>query len=229
MVKLDDAIIARMEHSGHKFEILIDPDAVEKIRNGDVEVEKDLASEQVFKDARKGEKAGEDAIREVFKTDDIKKIAEEIVKKGQIQLTTEQRHKMQEMKKKMVIDIISKEGINPQTNAPNPPARIEAAMEEAKIHIDPFRPVNEQVNMVLKEIKPLIPIRMEKVKLAVRLKGDAYGKIYGEIARSGTILKEEWTKDGNWICVMEVSAGLYGEIISNLTRKAKDEIEIKKI
>jgi ribosome maturation protein SDO1 len=229
MVKLDDAIIARMEHSGHKFEILIDPDAVEKIRNGDVEVEKDLASEQVFKDARKGEKAGEDAIREVFKTDDIKKIAEEIVKKGQIQLTTEQRHKMQEMKKKMVIDIISKEGINPQTNAPNPPARIEAAMEEAKIHIDPFRPVNEQVNMVLKEIKPLIPIRMEKVKLAVRLKGDAYGKIYGEIARSGTILKDEWTKDGNWICVMEVSAGLYGEIISNLTRKAKDEIEIKKI
>ncbi|MGP6240107.1 ribosome assembly factor SBDS [Cuniculiplasma sp. SKW4] len=229
MVKLDDAIVARLEHSGHKFEILVDPDAVEKIRNGDVDIEKDLASDQVFKDARKGEKAGEESIREVFKTDDIKKIAEEIVKKGQIQLTTEQRHKMQEMKKRMVIEIISKEGINPQTNAPNPPARIEAAMEEAKIHIDPFKPVNEQVNMVLKEIKPLIPIRMEKVKLAIRLKGDAYGRIYGEIARSGTILKEEWTKDGNWICVIEVSAGLYGEIISNLSRKAKDEIEIKKI
>ena len=136
---------------------------------------------------------------------------------------------MQETKKRMVIDIISREGINPQTNAPNPPARIEAAMEEAKIHIDPFKPVNEQVNMVLKEIKPLIPIRMEKVKLAIRLKGDAYGKVYGEIARVGTITKEEWTKDGSWICILEVSGGIYGEIISNLSRKGKDEIEIKKI
>ncbi len=229
MVKLDDAIIARMEHSGHKFEILIDPEAVEKIRNGDVDVEKDLASEQVFKDARKGDKAGEETIKDVFKTTDIKKIAEEIVKKGQIQLTTEQRHKMQEAKKRAVINIISREGINPQTNAPNPPARIEAAMEEAKVHIDPFKPVNEQVNMVLKEIKPLIPIRMEKVKLAVRLSGDGYGKMYGEIVKNGTVLKEEWTKDGSWICVLEVSAGMFGEIISSLSRKGGDSIEIKKI
>ena len=229
MVKLDDAIIAKMEHSGHKFEILIDPEAVEKIRNGDVDVEKDLASEQVFKDARKGDKAGEETIKDVFKTTDIKKIAEEIVKKGQIQLTTEQRHKMQEAKKRAVINIISREGINPQTNAPNPPARIEAAMEEAKVHIDPFKPVNEQVNMVLKEIKPLIPIRMEKVKLAVRLSGDGYGKMYGEIVKNGTVLKEEWTKDGRWICVLEVSAGMFGEIISSLSRKGGDSIEIKKI
>ena len=47
---------------------------------------------------------------------------------------------------KKLINAISRESINPQTNAPNPPARIEAAMEEAKIHIDPFKPVNEQIN-----------------------------------------------------------------------------------
>ena len=229
MVKLDDAIIARYEHAGHRFEILVDPDAVEKIKSGSVDIENDLASDMVFKDAKKGDKAGEELIKEIFGTHDISHIAEEIVKNGQIQLTTDQRRKMQETKKKLIIDMIVREGINPQTNAPNPPARIEAAMAEAKIHIDPFKSVNEQVNMVLKEIKPLIPIRMEKVKLAIRIRGDAYGKIYGEISKSGQIMKEEWGKDGNWTCVLEVPAGIYGEIMGSIGRKAGDAAEIKKI
>ncbi len=229
MVKLDDAIIARYEHAGHKFEILVDPDAVERIKSGSLDIENDLASDMIFKDARKGDKAGEELVKEIFGTHDISLVVEEIVKNGQIQLTTDQRRKMQETKKKLIIDMIVREGINPQTNAPNPPARIEAAMAEAKIHIDPFKSVNEQMNMVLKEIKPLVPIRMEKVKLAIKIRGDAYGKIYGEISKSGQILKEEWGKDGNWMCVLEVPAGIYGEIMGNIGRKAGDAAEIKKV
>ncbi|MGP6293455.1 ribosome assembly factor SBDS [Caldiplasma sukawensis] len=229
MVKLDDAIIARYEHAGHKFEILVDPDAIEKIREGKLDLEKDIASETVFKDAKKGERAGEDSIKEVFKTDKLEEIVFEIVKKGQIQLTTEQRHRMQESKRKAIINIIAKEGFNPQTNAPNPPSRIEAAMEEAKVHIDPFKPINEQLNYVLKEIKPLIPIRMEKTKIAIRIEGELYGKLYGEINRLGNILKEEWSNDGKWICVLEIPSGMYGEILSEISRRAKDGIEIKKI
>lgn len=229
MVKLDDAIIARLEHAGHKFEILVDPDAVERIREGKLDMEKDLASEDIFKDAKKGDKAGEDAIKEVFKTDDLSRIVTEIIKKGQIQLTTEQKHKMVETKRKIIISTISRESINPQTNAPNPPARIEAAMEEAKIHIDPFKSVNEQINLVLKELKPIIPIRMEKVKLAIKVKGEAYGRMYGEISHEGQMIKEEWGKDGNWMCVIEVPAGLYGDVMSALGRRGKDDIEIRKI
>ncbi len=229
MVKLDDAIISRLEHAGHKFEILVDPDAVERIREGKLDMEKDLASEDIFKDAKKGDKAGEDAIKEVFKTDDLSRIVTEIIKKGQIQLTTEQKHKMVETKRKIIISTISRESINPQTNAPNPPARIEAAMEEAKIHIDPFKSVNEQINLVLKELKPIIPIRMEKVKLAIKVRGEAYGRMYGEISHEGQIIKEEWGKDGNWMCVIEVPAGLYGDVMSALGRRGKDDIEIRKI
>lgn len=229
MVKLDDSIIARLEHGGHKFEVLIDPNAVDRIKEGKIDIENDIASDQVFKDAKKGEKAGEELLEEVFKSDNIALIVTEIVKKGQIQLTTEQKHKMVEDKRKQIITTISRESINPQTNAPNPPARIEAAMEEAKIHIDPFKPVNEQINSVLKELKVIIPIRMEKVKLALRLKGEAYGRMYGDINKEGTIIKEEWGKNGNWMCVLEVPAGLYGDIISSLARKGKEDIEIKKV
>jgi ribosome maturation protein SDO1 len=227
MVSLEDAIVARLESHGHKFEVLIDPDAVDRIKEGKIDIENDIASEDVFKDARKGDKIGDEPIKEVFGTTDIEKIVTEIVLKGQIQLTTEQRHKLQEKKKRIIIDTISREGINPQTNAPNPPNRIENAMEEAKIHIDPFKSVNDQVQLVLKAIRPIIPIRMEKAKLAIKVKADAYGKLYGDIIRNGTLTKEEWAPDGSWIGVIEVPAGISGEIISHLSKKAKDEIEIK--
>lgn len=227
MVRVEDAIVAKLESHGHRFEILVDPDATERIRNGNVDIDKDLAIDQVFKDARRGEKVGEDTLMQVFRTTDLKEIVIDIVRKGQIQLTTEQRREMLERKTKQIINIISRESINPQTNLPNPPNRIAQAMEEAKVHIDPFKSVEEQLQIVLKAIRPLIPIKMEKSRIAVKLKGDSYGKLYGEIARSGYLQKEEWGRDGSWIGVLEMPAGMMSEYIEHLSRKGKDNVEVK--
>lgn len=227
MVRVEDAIVARLESHGHKFEIFVDPDATERIKEGNLDLANDVALDEIYKDARKGDKAGEDSLKEVFKTTDINQIIIEIVRKGQIQLTTEQRHQMTERKRKQVIETIARESINPQTNAPHPPNRISQAIDEAKVHIDPFKGVGEQVQTVLKAIKPLLPIRMEKTKLAVKLTGDAYGKVYGEIARGGYLVKEEWAKDGSWIGLLEVPAGMAGEIMGALSRRGQDNIEIK--
>ncbi|MEM0156921.1 MAG: ribosome assembly factor SBDS [Thermoplasmataceae archaeon] len=227
MVRVEDAIVARYESHGHKFEIFVDPDATDRIKEGKIDVENDLALDEIYKDARKGEKAGEESIKEVFKTTDVAQIAVEIIRKGQIQLTTEQRHEMLERRRKQIIDMISRESINPQTNAPHPPARISQAIDDAKIHIDPFKSAGEQLQAVLKAIKPILPIRMEKTKLAVKLTGDAYGKVYGEISRTGYLVKEEWGKDGSWIGLLEVPAGMAGEIMSQLSRKSRDNVDIR--
>ncbi len=227
MVRVEDAIVARLESHGHKFEIFVDPDATEKIKEGKLDLENDVALDEIYKDAKKGEKAGEESLKEVFKTTDISEIIIEIVRKGQIQLTTEQRHQMTERKRRQVIDTIARESINPQTNTPHPASRIAQALEETKIHIDPFKGVGEQVQIVLKAIKPLIPIRMEKTKLAVKLTGDAYGRVYGEIVRGGYLQKEEWAPDGSWIGLLEVPSGLANEIMGSLSRKGQDDIEIK--
>lgn len=227
MVQLEDAIVARLESHGHRFEILVDPDATDRIRDGKIDTGVDLALDEIYKDSKKGEKAGEESLKEVFKTTDVAQIAIEIVKKGQIQLTTEQRHQMLERKRKQIIEIISRESINPQTNAPHPPARIAQAIEDAKIHIDPFKSAGDQIQTVLKAIKPILPIRFEKTKLAVKLTGDAYGKIYGDIVRMGYLTREEWSKSGAWVGLLEVPAGMAGEIMSTLGRKGKDNIEIR--
>src|SRR5437879_2765496 len=132
--------------------------------------------------------------------------------KGESQLTTEQRREMQEQKRKQIVQYIAQNAINPQTNTPHPPQRIEIAMEEAKVHVDPFKPVEEQVKEVLDALRPLIPIRFEKARIAVRLTGEDAAKSYGDIKAFGTILKEEGLPNGAWVGVGEMRAGMWSEL-----------------
>ncbi len=228
MVRLEDAIVARYEFKGHRFEILIDPNIIDDIKSGKVDSVVDyLVIDNVFKDARKGDRISEELLKEVFNTTDINEIAKEIVIKGQVQLTTEQRRKMLEEKKKRIIMEIARNAINPQTGAPHPPKRIELAMEEAKVHIDPLKSVEEQIPIVLKALKPLIPIRFEKIKIAVKVSGNLYGKIYGEVSKMGRILKEEWQKDGSWVSLVEIPAGIQGEFLDILNKRTHGNVETK--
>jgi len=228
MVRLEDAIIARYEHKGHRFEILVDPNVIDNVKSGKIKNVVDyLVIDQIFKDARKGDRASEEAIREIFGTEDINEIARMIILHGQVQLTTEQRRKMLEEKKRRIIMEIARNAINPQTKAPHPPKRIELAMEEAKVHVDPLKSVEEQIPIVLKALKPIIPIRFEKIKIAVKVSGEYYGKIYGEVTKMGTLLQEEWQKDGSWIGLVEIPAGIQGEFFDMLNKKTHGKVQTK--
>ena len=221
-------VIARVEKSGEKFEILVKPEAVQKVRDGkDVDLLKELAIDEIFKDAHKGSKASEDKMVEFFGTTEPLAVAKQIIQRGEIQLTTEQRRQMLEAKRKQIVQYIAANAINPQTSTPHPPQRIENAMEEAKVHIDPFKPVEEQVKEVLDALRPLIPIRFEKVRIAVKLSAEDSAKSYGDIKGYGTILKEEWSPTGAWLGVVEMPAGLQTDFLEKLNAKTKGNVETR--
>jgi len=221
-------VIARVEKSGEKFEILVKPEAVQKVRDGkDVDLLKELAIDEIFKDAHKGSKASEDKMAEFFGTTEPLAVAKQIIQRGEIQLTTEQRRQMLEAKRKQIVQYIAANAINPQTSTPHPPQRIENAMEEAKVHIDPFKPIEEQVKEVLDALRPLIPIRFEKVRIAVKLSAEDSAKSYGDIKGYGTILKEEWSPTGAWLGVVEMPAGLQTDFLERLNAKTKGNVETR--
>ena len=221
-------VVARVEKLGEKFEVLVKPDAVQKIREGrDVNLLDHLAIDQIFRDAHKGSKASEEKMQEIFGTTDPLAVARAIVTKGEIQLTTEQRREMLEQKRRQIVQYIAANAVNPQTGAPHPPQRIEIAMEEAKVHIEPFKPVEEQVKTVLDALRPLIPIRFEKTRIAVRLSAEDSAKCYGDIKAFGTILREEWQPTGAWIGVVEMPAGMQTEFLERLNAKTKGKVEAK--
>ncbi len=230
MVRLEDSVIARYEAKGHRLEILIDPKLIDLLKSGkQVNIVDYMVIDEVFKDARKGDKVGEEVLKEVFGTTDINEVAKQIILKGQVQLTTEQRRKMLEEKKKQIVNEIAKNAINPQTNTPHPPQRIEKAIEEAKVHIDPMKSVEEQVPIVLKAIKAIIPIRIEKMKYEIKVSADGYGKIYQDLVRMGTLVKEEWGNDGSWKAIVEIPAGMQSEFLDMLNKKTHGNVETKMV
>ena len=151
MVSLDDAVIARLKKGEEHFEVLVDPYAAADLIDGkEVNVIQSLAIDAVFKDSKKGTHASEESLQKNFGTGDIGEISKQIILKGDIQLTTEQRHKMQKNKRNKIIETISRNAMDSKTKAPHPRQRIELAMEQAGVHIDPFDP--EDIAWGIKEV-----------------------------------------------------------------------------
>ena len=230
MVDLDEAIVARYESHGESFEILIDPAVVQKMKDGkEVDLLDNMVIDTIFKNAKKGTRAPDDKIKQVFRmmTVDPTEVAKVIILKGEVQLTTEQRKIMQENKRKRIVEYIARNAMNPQTGGPHPPSRIETAMEEARCHIDAFKPVEAQVPAIMDALRPLIPIRFDKVRMAVKVSGDNYGRCYEDFKHFGKVTKEEWQKDGSWIGIIEMPAGLQNEFMERISNRTHGEAEAK--
>jgi ribosome maturation protein SDO1 len=228
MISLEDAVIARLEYFGEHFEILVDPEMAADFKRGEaIEVQEILAVEEVFKDVKKGDKASEEAMMKAFNTTDILDAAATIIKKGHVQLTAQQRKEMTEEKRRKIVATITREAINPQTKLPHPARRIEIAMDESKIHVDPFKSVDEQVNTVLKAIRTKIPIRFERVQVAIKIPGDFSGKVYNLIPEFGKTRKEEWQQDGSWVAVVEIPGGMQDNFYRKLNEVTHGQVETK--
>jgi ribosome maturation protein SDO1 len=228
LVSLDKAVIARLQKIEDHFEILVDPYAAEKLIEGkEVDILASLAIDAVFIDSKKGTHAPQESLEKHFGTDDIEKIAREIILKGEIQLTTEQRHEMQEQKRKRVIDVIVKNSMDPKTKAPHPRQRIELAMKEAGIHIDPFKPVDQQVKTTVNALRPIIPISIDQVRISVKIPSQYIGKAYGTARSFGSLEREDWQSDGSWIGIVKIPAGMQTDFYDKLNNVTKGNVETR--
>ena len=239
MVNVDEAIIAKYEHSGEHFEILVDPDLAAEFRNPDgqdVAIEDLLAVEEIFKDSKKGDKASEEAMNKVFETTDPIEVSKIILEKGTVQLTADQKRQMQADKRKLVINKIAKEAINPQNGLPHPVQRIENACDEAKVRFDPFISVDQQTQTALKAIKPLIPIKFEKAKVAVvaDYRGFSVEEIT-ELRRALQAIEADFTVTKNTLCKVATKGSSYeaiADVMQGPTAIAfgfKDEVSAAKV
>lgn len=227
MVKLDDAVVARYAKEGKKFELLVDPELAMDLKNEkEINFNELLAADDVFKDAGKGDVQSPDNIKEAFGTEEINAIAKKIIQDGEVQLTTEQRRKLLEKKRKEIIQFISQNALNPQTNAPHPQARIENAIEEVKVHVELQRSVQEQIPGILKELKKLLPLSMEKLKVAVKIPALYAGKATA-IAHKYEVAQEQWQKDGSLVVVFEIPPGMKNELFNQFNSLTHGDVETK--
>jgi len=209
--------IARYQRGSKRFEIIVDPDKALEYKLGKRKDFSDiLLYEEIYTDVKKGMRAPRSDIQAVFGTSDIYAVAERILREGELLIKAEQRKRLIEEKKKQIISYVSKYCVDTRTGAPVPPARVEAAMEEVGVRIDPFKPAEEQVKYVISEIAKVLPIRQQVTILQVRVPSVYVGKAYGYIKNSTDILEESWLSDGSYSARVSIPSGLKQEFIEKL-------------
>jgi ribosome maturation protein SDO1 len=221
--------VARLKKGGQVFEVVIDPDkAVEHKEGRPVDIKDVLKSENIFMDVKKGLLAPETVMKELFETSDTLKIADVIIRDGEIQLTAEHRKKVREQKYRQIVELIHRNGVDPKTHLPHPVTRIESAMEEAKVKIDEFKRPEDQVQKIVVQLRVVLPIKMEVAEVTIRIpNGQNAARCYPLLKSNCTIVKEDWLKDGSWQGIVELPAGLTEDFFAKLNKATKGDIETK--
>ena len=222
--------VARMKVGKDVFEVVIDPDLALELRSGkSVSMHDVLKDEMVFTEARKGLRASEHKMQEVFGTSEPLEVARTIIMKGEVQETTEHRAKLVDEKKRKIIGIIHRNAVDPRNHIPHPIDRIERAMEEAKVRIDTRRGAEEQVEEVLNQIRPILPIKFETKQIQIRIPSQYGAKCYSVVKGFGKMLKDQWLSDGSWLAVVEIPGGLEPDLYDKLNAITHGNVETEVI
>ncbi|MGA3020995.1 MAG: ribosome assembly factor SBDS [Candidatus Micrarchaeales archaeon] len=218
---MSKTVIAKYTSAGENFKIFVDSDKAYEFITGKIQDPLSvLEVEDVFKDANKGDRQSQEKLKKVFNTEDIGKIAAIILKNGSVPLTTEQRAKLLEEKRRQIITIISANAIDPRTNAPHTFQRIENAMKEVRINIDPFKPATEQIDEIVKKLSVKLPLKFSTVKMEVTIAPQYSNRCYGLLKQYG-LKSEKWLQDGSLFVSLEFPAGLQSEFFDKLNNAAK--------
>ncbi len=220
--------LARLKKAGDEFEVIIDPDKAIAFRNKTISDVRDaLKYEKIFADAKKGMTASEQSMSRAFNTADAIKVAEIILREGEIQLTAAYRDELREAKRRQIVQLIHRNAIDPRTKLPHPEQRIINALEEAKVRIDEHKKAEDQLDEVLKKLQPILPIRFETRKIQVLVPTKFASKANQIIRSFGKVSKETWHSDGTLFAIVELPAGLQQEMTDSINKLTHGDVDIK--
>ena len=202
-----DTTLVRYSFEGEKFEILVKPDPALEYKLGKKkDISSVLISDEIYTDYGKGTKPSTEKLLAAFKTEDKTEIAQIMFEKGDLNLTTDQRRKMIDQKRKQIVEFIAKTYVDPRTHLPHPPLRIELALKDGRITIDPQKGVEEQVSDIVDKLRSIIALKSENLQLEIIIPAQYASQSYSVLKSVGSLKKEEWQNNGSLKAILEIPA-----------------------
>ena len=228
---VDKVTVVRFAVEGEKFEILVKPDPALEYKLGKrKDVSTVLVSDEIYSDSNKGTRASTEKLMKAFKTTEPTTIATIILQKGDLNLTTDQRRKMVLEKRKQIVEFIAKTFVDPRSHLPHPPLRIEQAMDDARISVDPFKNTDEQKKHIVEQLRSIIPLKSENMLLEILVPAQFAAQSYSVLKSTGTLKKEEWQSNGSLKVILDIPAAARANVIDRLgsVTKGSASIEVAK-
>ncbi|AJV77339.1 Sdo1p [Saccharomyces cerevisiae YJM453] len=171
-IKLTNVSLVRLKKARKRFEVACYQNKVQDYRKG---IEKDLDEvlqiHQVFMNVSKGLVANKEDLQKCFGTTNVDDVIEEIMHKGEIQLSEKERQLMLNKVNNEMLTIVSAKCINPVSKKRYPPTMIHKALQELKFSPVINKPAKLQALEAIKLLvsKQVIPIVRAKMKVKVAI------------------------------------------------------------
>jgi len=225
---MTDVTLVRYSFEGEKFEIMVKPDPALDYKLGKKkDISAVLVSDEIYTDSGKGTRPSTEKLFRAFKTEDPTAIAEIIMQKGDLNLTTDQRRKMMEDKKKQIVTYIAKTYVDPKTHLPHPPLRIEQAIKDARVSVDPQKSVDEQVKDIVEQLRSIIALKTESLQLEIIIPAQFASQSYAVLKSVGSLKSEEWQNNGSLKAILEIPAAARPNVIDRLGSITKGSASVE--
>ena len=224
---VDKFTIVRLSAGNEKFEILVKPDPALEYKLGKkMDISNIMISDEIYSDANKGTRSSTEKLMKQFKTTDQLEIAKQIMTKGDLNMNTDQRRKMIEEKKRQIVEYINKNFVDPKTHMPHPISRISTVLDEARLAIDPFKRLDDQIKNIIEPLRKVLPLKSEILELNVTVPAQFSGQSFSVFKSIGEIKSEQWLSDGSLQVVLNLNAGMKSSFLDRIGTATKGSAQV---
>ncbi len=218
----DKITTVRYIYKNNKLEIIVKADLALKYKTGkNSNILSLLVSDEIYCDSKKGTRVSTNKLYELFKTRNTIDIIKKILTYGDLNLTTEQRRNILSQKRNQIIEFIVSTFIDPRTGLPHPRLRIERAMDDTRVVIDPNKNINEQIKNVIEKIRSIVALKTENLKLKMIIPSKYAAQSYHILKINGNLIKNEYDSNGSLKAILEIQAAIKPILIDKLNAITK--------
>ncbi|RSH77822.1 uncharacterized protein EHS24_002882 [Apiotrichum porosum] len=229
-IKLTNVSIVKMKKGGKRFEIACYKNKVNEFRTG---VETDLSEvlqiEQVFTNVPKGQAAKKEDWTKAFGTDDMNKVIEEILRKGELQVNNLERSHQLAALSREIATLVAEMTVDPATGRKHTVGMVEKAMTELGYSTRADKAAKSQALDLIKTLsQPGSVLPLERVRMRVRItmpSKDAKRIKDKVVALVDEVEEEEM--DAEWETIVKISPSSFRAItdLVNDETKGKGRVE----
>ena len=185
------------------LEVLCYQGTIEAFRKKTRSLDDTLVTHDIYKNARKGDRASEAEIQQALDHHQMKQALEEIVLKGEYQLSVEERKELIRQMRKRIVQFFHHNYMDPKTNLPHPITRLEAALSDIKsLRITINESPESQAKAILKKLIVILPMKSNAMEATVVVPHTLIGQAQGKLRSLSTVRNSEYTSTG---CIMKIA------------------------
>jgi ribosome maturation protein SDO1 len=167
-VRLTNVAYVRLMKKGKRFEIACYRNKVLNWRNKiETDLDEVLQIDTIFINVSKGLLASSKDLLEAFGTSDQKEVCREILNKGELQVSDQERAALYESIFRDIASIVADKTINTETDKPFTVSMIQNAMRQIQYSISVTKSSKSQALDVIKRLKDVMPIMRANMLLRV--------------------------------------------------------------